>query len=88
MNSDNTSETTIDFPAECTFKAVFRNREETETSIRHLLGEKNLKGSITGKKSKNGKFISYTVIARYDTEDQLQEICRQVSALQGYMTLF
>lgn len=88
MKNDTTLENTIDFPTECTFKAVFRSREETETSIRHLLNEKNLKGSIAGKKSKNGKFISYTVIARYDTEDQLQEICREVSALQGYMTLF
>lgn len=88
MQSDNTSENTIDFPAECTFKAVFRSREETESSIRFLLNEKNLEGSITSRKSRNSKFISYTVIARYDTEDQLQEICRQISALQGYMTLF
>lgn len=88
MQNDNTSENTIDFPAECTFKAVFRDREETETSINYLLGENDIEGSITAKKSKNGKFISYTVIARYDNEDQLQEICRQVSALQGYMTLF
>ncbi len=88
MQNDNTTENTIDFPAECTFKAVFRSREKTEASISNLLGENNIEGSITAKESKNGKFISYTVTARYDNEDQLQEICRQVSALQGYMTLF
>ncbi len=89
MQIENQSnEKKITYPAECTFKAVFRNREDTGNLITCILEGNNIKGRITQKESSNGKFISYTVIAEFPNEEILQDICRSISKLQGYMTLF
>ncbi len=78
----------IDYPAQCTFKAVFRSSAETETRIVAILEERDINGDIHQKESSNGKFISYTVTAEFPSREVLHETCRSISTLKGYMTLF
>jgi len=78
----------IDYPAEIIFKAVFRNRPYTKESIKTILHENERSGSVTGKESSGGKFISYTVTSVMDSEDQLNKICTEVTMLEGFMSMF
>ncbi len=79
----------IDFPAELTFKAIFRNRAHTADSIRSILAEQGADDFTLYKKaSSNGNFISYTITARFPSDDTLNRICSMVSGLEGFMTLF
>lgn len=43
---------------------------------------------VTKKASSNGNFISYTVTAKFPSNDALNRICSMVSDLEGFMTLF
>ena len=78
----------IDYPAELTFKVIFRNRAYTEVSIQNILSESGLRGSINHRESKNSTFISYTVTAVFPSNETLNAICRNISSLDGYMTMF
>ncbi|MCP4131780.1 MAG: DUF493 domain-containing protein [bacterium] len=81
-------EKNVDYPTEVMFKAVFRKNENTPERIEQLLAENGLTGTVTGKESSKNTFISYTVTAVFQTHDQLHDICRKISTLEGYMTLF
>jgi putative lipoic acid-binding regulatory protein len=78
----------IDYPAEIIFKAVFRNKPYTMESIKTILHENERNGTVTGKESSGGKFISYTITAVMDSEDQLNKICTEVTMLEGFMSMF
>lgn len=79
----------INFPAELTFKAIFRNKAHTGDSIMSILGEQGAENfTIDKKASSNGNFISYTVTARFPSDETLNRICSMVSGLEGFMTLF
>ena len=78
----------IDYPAEIIFKAVFRNKPYTMESIKTILYENERRGSVTCKESFGGKFISYTITAVMDSEDQLYKICTEVTMLEGFMSMF
>jgi putative lipoic acid-binding regulatory protein len=87
MNTDQQKE--IDYPAELTFKAIFRNNPHTGDSIKNIVleqGAKNL--ALENKASSNGKFISYTITAEFPSNKTLNSICSMVSELEGFMTLF
>ncbi len=77
------------FPADIVFKAIIRNTGNfTLESIKTLLQAKNLKASVTTKDSGKGTFTSYTVAARFPSKECLTAVCNEISALQGFMTLF
>lgn len=77
------------FPADIVFKAIIRNTGNfTLESIKFLLLAKGLKASVTTKESGKGIFTSYTVAARFPTKDCLTTVCSEISALEGFMTLF
>lgn len=82
------NEKEITYPAECTFKAVFRSSEKTEELIAAVLEGQNIRATINRRASSNGKFISYTITGEFPSREMLHETCQQVSKLQGYMTLF
>lgn len=88
MIENNNNKKIIDYPAEIIFKAVFRNRPYTMESIKTILHENERRGSVTSKESSGGKFISYTITAVMDSEDQLNKICTEVTMLEGFMSMF
>ncbi len=79
---------TIDYPAEITFKSVFMNKPETSDIIEALLAEHGVDGKITFRESRKNKFVSYTIIAEFESESSLNEICVRISALEGFIMLF
>jgi putative lipoic acid-binding regulatory protein len=87
MNSG--QEKNIEFPAELTFKAIFRNNPHTGDSIKNIVLEQGASNLILEKKaSSNGNFISYTITAEFPSNETLNRICSMVSGLEGFMTLF
>jgi len=78
----------IPYPAELTFKCIFRNVPYTPESIKNILIEKELKHSLTERSSNGSKFISYTITAEFQTENDLNTICSHIASLEGYMTMF
>lgn len=78
----------IDYPAEIIFKAIFRNKPYTGDCIKTILYENERDGCVTTRESSGGKFISYTITAVMDSEDQLNKICTEVTMLEGFMSMF
>ena len=78
----------IIYPAEITFKAVFRNNPFTLDAIKNILAKEDINGSVNIMPSKNSKFISYTVTAVFPSEDCLNMVCNKISTLEAYMTMF
>ena len=78
----------INFPAQMTFKAVFRNRPYIIDSIKSVLSENDINGEVLLKESKEGKFISYTINAYFPSNEMLESICNKISSLEGFMTMF
>jgi putative lipoic acid-binding regulatory protein len=87
MNENQQKE--IDYPAELTVKAIFRNSFHTGDSIRNILLEQGAANITLEKKaSSNGNFISYTITAEFPSKDVLNSICSMISGVEGFMTLF
>ncbi len=86
--TENKTANNIDFPEEITFKTIFRGTEEVRHNIDSLLNELNLKGTIAEKSSSKGKFISYTIVAVFPSNEVLQNLCNRISALEGFMNIF
>ncbi len=78
----------IDYPAEIVFKAIYRNKPYTMDCIKTILHENERNGHVSSKESSGGKFISYTITAVMDSEDQLNKICTEVTMLEGFMSMF
>lgn len=79
----------IEFPADIVFKALIKNTDEaTQETIKNILVQKNLKPFITKKESAKGNFVSYTVAARFPSNELLQNVCNEISAIEGFMSLF
>jgi putative lipoic acid-binding regulatory protein len=79
---------TIEYPAEITFKSVFKNNPEISDIIEALLAEHGVAGRITFRESRRNKFVSYTIIAEFESESSLNEICVRISTLEGFIMLF
>ena len=82
------NEKEINYPMEITFKSIFRNDSNKLENVKSVLTENELKGDITGKESKNGKFISYTITVVFPSEEILNRVCSQISTINGYMSMF
>lgn len=78
----------IDYPAEIVFKAIYRNKPYTMDCIKTILHENERNGHVSSKESSSGKFVSYTIKAVMDSEDQLNKICTEVTMLEGFMSIF
>jgi len=79
----------VDYPADVTFKAIFRNKDENSlVLINNLLSENQIQGNISTKASSGGKFVSFTITANFPSEEKLQDICFKISLIANYMTLF
>ena len=78
----------IVYPAEIIFKAIFRQKDYTDISIKNILAESGINGRIEYKHSKEKNFISYTITGVFSSEKTLTGVCNKISTLDGYMTLF
>jgi len=77
------------FPADIVFKAIIRSGVPfTMETIKSILAEKELHALVSTKESRNGKFVSYTVSARFPSNDCLMTVCAGIASLEGFMTLF
>lgn len=82
------NEKKIDWPAEITFKVVFRNDDDTIAALSAVLEKNNLDAVISSKKSSNCKFVSHTVTATFPADENLKRVCTEISSIKGYMTMF
>jgi putative lipoic acid-binding regulatory protein len=85
---DATNKKVIIYPAEITFKVIFKDYPSTLDSIKGILSKEEIEGFISITPSKNSKFISYTITAVFPSEECLNNICNEISAIAGYMTMF
>jgi putative lipoic acid-binding regulatory protein len=78
----------ITYPSEITFKSVFHNRPFLSDSITTIVSEYNITCSITSSESKKGSFLSITITASFESEEQLQRVCGSISSLEGFVMMF
>jgi putative lipoic acid-binding regulatory protein len=76
-----------EFPREIIFKAVFRTEAQPLDTIKSCLIAHELDFTISDKVSSNGKFISYTIRSRYETEELLNSVCDGIVSIDGYMMM-
>lgn len=76
------------FPADMSFKAVFRNKPYVLESIKTVLSENEIDGEVLMKESKEGKFISYTINGYFTSNEILESVCSKIGSLEGFMTMF
>jgi putative lipoic acid-binding regulatory protein len=77
-----------DFPTEVTFKAVYRNMPFLADTLAHIFAENNISPLVSSKTSRGGKFISFTVTAHFESEDQLRRVCASAASMEGFTTMF
>jgi len=82
------TEKEIHYPAELTFKVIFRNNRTGSDDIRLLLTEKGIAGTVTSRESSGGKFVSYTVTGVYRSGEALDTVCGSITRLEGFMSMF
>lgn len=87
MIESSTPKKEILYPSEIIFKAVFRNRPYTMDTIKNIIHENADDGIVTSKESSEGKFISYTVTATFQSEEILNETCTKITMVEGFMML-
>jgi putative lipoic acid-binding regulatory protein len=78
----------IDYPAEITFKTVFSHQPDLYEAIENVLFDMGVAGNISSRDSRQGKFISYTVTAVFESESHLDEACGRISAITGFIMMF
>jgi putative lipoic acid-binding regulatory protein len=76
-----------DFPKEVTLKAVFRTQGTPREHIVSRLNEKKLSHELSEKSSGKGNFVSFTLVACYDSDDHLDEICTTIKSIEGFMLM-
>ncbi|MFC1670890.1 DUF493 family protein [Spirochaetota bacterium] len=81
-------EKNINYPTEIIFKSVFRSSSDTMGNIKKVLDRRGIQGEVTGRPSRNGTFISYTITAVFPSNETLNETCTSISSLNGFMTMF
>jgi putative lipoic acid-binding regulatory protein len=85
---ENDEQIQSEFPREITFKIVYYNKPTLSDTIKSCLTEKNLSYELGEKVSSNGKFISFTVSAIFESEELLQNICGELQLIEGYKMMF
>ncbi len=73
-----------DFPAEITFKAVFRERDRLREEIESILAEKGIDARLGEKRSAKNNFISFTVTATFPSEEMLQLVGLDSGVMNNY----
>ncbi|HOD13265.1 MAG TPA: DUF493 family protein [Spirochaetota bacterium] len=77
----------IDYPAEITFKSVFKHDPELFSVIAAILADHGINGQITHRHSKNSTFISFTITADFNSETHLNQVCCSISAVRGFIMM-
>ena len=71
-----------DWPAQYTFKFLVP-KEQLET----LLEKVPESGEHSQRESRSGKFVSLTVVETFSSSDEVIEVYRQVSSVEGLISL-
>jgi putative lipoic acid-binding regulatory protein len=77
----------ISYPAQITFKSVFRHHPDISGIIGTILNEHLAEAQVGHRYSKNGKFVSYTITAEFSSESHLNETCARISSIQGFIMM-
>ena len=77
----------IEYPAEITFKTIFSRSDDIDAAIDEILIARGVAGSVTCAESRNGKFLSYTITAEFESETLLQNICGAISSITGFIMM-
>ncbi|MCU0849007.1 MAG: DUF493 domain-containing protein [Spirochaetes bacterium] len=83
-----TSKINGEYPAELTFKSIFKSDPSVPDKIAAAFEEFGISFLIGARESSNGKFISYTITAKFPAEKILTGICDSLSKIDGFMMLF
>ena len=82
------TEKKIQYPAEVTFKAVFKNAGDIKTHLEGLLSGRGIEASLSCRTSRNGKFASYTVTAVFSSDSELKKTCEKIAEIKDFMMMF
>jgi hypothetical protein len=77
-----------EFPADITFKAVYRNLPFILDVVRNIFSENGITPRIETKMSRTSKYISFTFTAHFQSEVQLNKVCGDISGVEGFTTMF
>ena len=77
-----------EFPVEITFKVICRNMPSLNDAIRGLVDEHQVQSEIRERKSREGRFISFTITALFPSEEVLNALCSRIASLNGVLTMF
>lgn len=88
QNSDGTRRELPQFPTEITFKAIFQNIPMLEEMLKNTFAENNLFPAISSKQSANSRYISYTFTSVFQSEEQMNKVCREIASVRGFNTMF
>ncbi len=77
-----------EFPLEITFKVIFHNKPFVIDMIKNVCAEHNVEATIYERESKQGKFISYTIVAVFEEESILNATCSHIQNIDGFITMF
>jgi hypothetical protein len=78
----------IDYPAEITFKTVFRRAQFSHDRVTVIMDALGLSGTVSSRESRNGTFISVTFTAVFPSEEALNDACSMFSAIEGFVVMF
>ena len=82
------NEKDIEYPAELTFKSVFRSSSNARSQIEDVLSDQGLKATVKDRESSRGKFISFTITASFPSAESLRHTCDRIASINGFMTMF
>lgn len=75
------------YPAEITLKSIYYRRLETAFRIDSILAQRGISATVTSRVSRNETFVSYTITALFESADHLEELCRSLSSLDGFLMI-
>lgn len=75
------------FPRDVLFKAVFKNRPGLHDSLSSCLTESTSSYKITEKASNSANFISFSIIAEFESSEHLDDVCTMVGTIDGFVMM-
>lgn len=77
----------VTYPAEITFKSIFRFNSNIVENIEMILAENGISGAVSNRVSRKNTFISYTISAEFSSEKILHDTCHKISIIKGFMMM-
>ena len=84
----NSGKNNIKFPAEITFKSIFYTKPFLTDTISSIINDYEEKSTVSYVESRNGKFLSITITAFFNSNENLQNLCDKISSVDGFFMMF